>query len=453
MNIHEKMRQTLTAIEVIMGRRIAKNAARLAARAARLAGVLILMAGLGGCDALDRALNVEVPGLVDANDMSKPEVASLLVSGTIADFDCALGAYIVNGALLGNELRDASVTAARFPLDQRIIEDTSPYGTGACNSNPPGIYLPLSTAIWTSNNALNLLNGWTDAEVPNRSSLIAQAATYSAYSHVLMGEGFCSAVITEDGPEVTPQVVFQAAEARFSEAITAADAAGNADIRNMALLGRARTRLNLGNTAGAASDARALLASSPQYVKNATASSTSSRRYNRIGAEFFGGNVTVDPSYYDLTVGGEPDTRVRVINTNTNGHDGATKVHIVAKIGESRVADLRNVPVPIATWREAHLIIAEAEGGQEAVNRINILRNHHGLPIYTGGTSPAEIQALIIQERARELYLEGHHLNDLQRFSIPNTPAAGTPYRQGGTYGTVRCFPLPAVEKANNPNF
>lgn len=418
-----------------------------------LAVALVMAVGLTGCDALDNALNVEAPGLVDASDMSRPGVANLLVSGTIADFDCALGAYIVNSGLLGNELRDASVTAARFPLDQRIIEDTSPYGVNSCAGNPPGIYLPLATAIWTSTNALELLKGWTDAEVENRSSLIAQAAAYSGYSHVLMGEGFCSAVITSEGPEVTPQAVFQAAEARFTEAIAAADASGNTDIRNLALMGRARARLNLGNGSGAAADARAVLASNPQYVKNATASSTSSRRWNRVGAEFFGGNVTVDPSYYDLTVGGVPDTRVQVFNTNTNGHDGATKVHVVAKYGESRSADNRNRPVPIASWREAHLIIAEAEGGQEAVNRVNILRNHHGLPTYTGGTSPAEIQALVIQERARELYLEGHHLNDLQRFNIPNTPAAGAPYRQGGTYGAVRCFSLPAVEKNNNPNF
>jgi starch-binding outer membrane protein, SusD/RagB family len=420
---------------------------------ASLTLALALAMGLTGCDALDKALSVEVPGLVDANDMSNPGAAPLLVSGTVADFDCALGAYIVNSGLLGNELRDASVTAARFPLDQRIIEDTSPYAVNSCAGNPPGIYLPLSTAIWTSGNALELLKGWTDAEVSNRQNLIAQAAAYSAYSHVLMGEGFCSSVITPEGPEVQPQAIFQAAEARFTEAIAAADAAGNTDIRNMALMGRARTRLNLGNNSGAAADARAVLASNPQYVKNATASSSSSRRWNRVGAEFFAGNVTVDPSYYGLTVEGVPDTRVRVINTNTNGHDGTTKVHVVAKYGESRSADHRNRPVPIASWREAHLIIAEAEGGQEAVNRVNILRNHHGLPTYTGGTSPAQIQALIIQERARELYLEGHHINDLRRFNIPNTPAAGTPYRQGGTYGAVRCFPLPAVEKNNNPNF
>lgn len=421
-------------------------------RAASFAAALVVMMGLTGCDALDDALSVDAPGLVAAEDLENPGVANLLVSGAIADFDCALGAYIVNGALLGNELRDASVTASRFPLDQRIIEDTSPYGSSSCTGNPPGIYVPLATAIWTTNRAAELLKGWTDAEVANRQSLLAQAAAYSGFAHVYMGEGFCSSVIEENGPEVQPQQIFQAAEGKFTEAIAAADAAGNSDMRNMALLGRARARLNLGNKAGAGADARAVLASSPTYVKNATASSSTGRRWNRIGAEFFAGNVTVDPSYRDLTVGGVPDTRVNAVNTNTNGHDNATRVW-VAKYGTSRSADNRNLPVPIASWREAHLIIAEAEGGAEAVNRVNILRAHHGLPAYTGGTGAAEIQALIIQERARELYLEGQHLNDLRRFNLPNTPAAGTPYRQGGTYGTVRCFELPAVEKTNNPNF
>jgi starch-binding outer membrane protein, SusD/RagB family len=437
--------------------------ARASRRLLRMALVLVAAAGMSACDRLDRALEVEAPAFIDANDMNDPQNARLLVTGAIADFDCALGAYIVNGGLLGNELRDASVTAARFSLDSRNIDDTSPYGTGACTSNPPGVYVPLATALWTSANALSKLEQWSDTEIlpvgstiapaVYKNSLVAQAAAYSGYAHVLMGEGFCSAVITELGPEVTSQQVFQAAEARFTQAITAAEAGNVPDIRNMALLGRARTRLNLGNLTGAAADARALLQAAPQYVRNATASSASSRRWNRIGAEFFGGNITVEPSYRGLTVEGVPDTRVNAINTNTNGHDGASPVWVVAKYGATRSADHRNRPIPIATWREAHLIIAEAEGGMEAVNRVNLLRAHHGLPAYTGATTPEAIRALIIQERARELYLEGHHLNDLRRFDLPNTPATGTSYRQGGSYGSVRCFPLPAVEKSNNPNF
>lgn len=426
-------------------------AVRSAARGARLIAALAVTVSIGACDALDRALSVDAPGVVDASDLSLPQNAFLMVSGTIADFDCALGAYIVNGGLLGNELRDASVTAARFPLDQRIIDDSSPFAVNSCAGSPPGLYRPLSTAIWTSNTALTRLQGWTDAEVPNRTNLIAQAAAYSGYSHVLMGEGFCTSVITENGPEVTPAQIFAAAETRFTDAIAAAQSAGNQDIHRMALLGRARTRLNLGRGAEAAADARALLAAAPQYVKVATASTSSSRRWNRVGTEFFSGFITVDPSFRNLTVEGEPDTRV-LTQATTTGHDAVTIVWTVEKYGATRVADNRNRPIPIATWREAHLIIAEAEGGQEAVDRINVLRAHWDLPPYAGGT-PAEIVAQVREERARELYLEGHHLNDLRRFELAQTPAPGTPYRQGGIYGDVRCFPLPAVEKTNNPNF
>jgi starch-binding outer membrane protein, SusD/RagB family len=55
-------------------------------------------------------------------------------------------------------------------------------------------------------------------------------------------------------------------------------------------------------------------------------------------------------------------------------------------------------------------------------------------------------------ERARELFLEGHHLSDMRRFNLPQIPAPGTNYRQGGIYGDARCFPLPEVERNSNPN-
>jgi starch-binding outer membrane protein, SusD/RagB family len=420
-------------------------------RPVRPAAVLLLALAVGACDALDKALNVEAPDRVDAGDMSHPQNAGLLVSGALGDFECALGGYIVSAGLLGNELMDASITAARHPLDSRNIDDSSPYATNSCDGSPTGVYRPLSTAIWTTNNALARLNEWTDAQVSNRSNLIAQAAAYGGYAHVLMGEGFCSSVITELGPEVTTAQIFQVAVERFTLAIQAAGAANNTDIRNMATLGRARAYINLGRKQEAAADARALLAAAPLYVRNATASSASSRRWNRVGAEFFSGFITVAPAFRGLTVQQAVDTRV-VTNATTNGHDNRTMVWVVGKYGNTRSADNRNRPIPVATWREAHLIIAEAEGGQEAVERINILRRHHNLPEYAGGTA-AEIAQQVIEERQRELFLEGHHLGDLRRFNIPNTPAAGSPYHNGGIYGSVRCFPLPAVEKNNNPNF
>lgn len=412
-----------------------------------LSAVLLLGLSLGACDLLD----VSAPGVVLADDLTGPESAEVLVSGAIADFECALGAYIVNQGMLGNELRDASVTAGRFPLDRRDISETSPYGVNSCSGNPPGIYRPLSTARWSADNAVERLDSFTDAEVPNRAQLIGQASVHGAYTLVLMGEGFCTTVIEEHGPEVGPEAAFQAAVVRFDRAIGSATAAGDDDTRRLALIGRARANLNLGNTTEAAADASALLAEAPTFERIAQHSTASARRWNRVGDEFSGGRITVDPSFRDLMVEGVPDTRVEIVDTETVGHDSATPVFLATKIGPSRSTALRTRPLTVASFREAHLIIAEVEGGQEAVDRINILRNLAGLPEFDSDDE-AEIQAQVIEERARELFLEGHHLNDLRRFDLELTPAPGEAYRQGGIYGSARCFPLPEVERNNNPN-
>jgi len=48
-------------------------------------------------------------------------------------------------------------------------------------------------------------------------------------------------------------------------------------------------------------------------------------------------------------------------------------------------------------------------------------------------------------------------LYDVRRLNLPLDPAAGIPYStvylKGGNYGTERCFPVPDVERLNNPNF
>jgi starch-binding outer membrane protein, SusD/RagB family len=417
-------------------------------RLGRFVGVLLVGISMAACDSL---LDVDVPDRVDAEDLSNPDNAGFLVTGAIADFECALGAYIVNQGMLGNELRDASVTAARFSLDRRDFTAISPYGTNSCTGNPPGIYRPLSTARWSADNAITQLDGWTDAQVAGRTRMIAQAAAYSGYSHVLMGEGFCTLVIEELGPEVQPSAAFEAAISRFTRAIETARTVGDSETENLALLGRARAYLNLGNMSQAAADARAVLSNDPTFEVIATTSTASSRRWNRVGDEFWGGRITVDPLYRDLAVGGEPDPRVIVVDTETVGHDNTTPVWLAQKVGPARVAGLREQPLPVATWREAHLIIAEVEGGAEAVTRINILRDHWDLPHFSSD-DPAEIAAQVLEERSRELFLEGQHLSDLRRHNLPFLPATGEAYRQGGAYGNQTCFPLPDVERNNNPN-
>jgi hypothetical protein len=282
--------------------------------------------------------------------------------------------------------------------------------------------------------------------VTGRQDLIAQAAAHAGYALVLLGESACSAAL-DGGPELTPVQVLTEAEGRFTKAITAAQAANNTDILNMARVGRARARIDLKKYAEAKTDA-ALVPDT--YVHNATYSAATGRRENLIWTQFFRGLYSsVDPSFRNLTVGGVPDPRVPVVDAGAVGHDRQTRVWRTTKYATI------SSPIPIASGDEAILLVAEAdlEAGNvtAAVAGINKLRAKSSLPTYGGGTA-AEVRAQLIDERRRELFLEGQRLNDIIRFSIPQLPPAGTAFPfKGGVYGNQLCFPLPDVERNNNP--
>ena len=57
------------------------------------------------------------------------------------------------------------------------------------------------------------------------------------------------------GPELTPTQILTEAETRFTKAITAAQAANNTHILNLARVGRARARIGLKKYADAKADA------------------------------------------------------------------------------------------------------------------------------------------------------------------------------------------------------
>jgi hypothetical protein len=412
-------------------------------RRGRTAVLGLVLAATTGCDSL---LTVEAPSRIEAESLESPGRATLLVANAVTDFECALAEYIVGAGLVGDELQDAQLGSTMWPYDQRQFkaESDGQYATATCNDGAIGIYTPLSTARWQADNALAKLKGWSDAEVAERQRLIATAAAYSGYSHVLMGEGMCSAAF-DLGPELSRAQVLERAVDRFTQAIEAARAANASDILNMALVGRARARLGLGLKAEAAADARLV---PRDFVKNATYSSVSPRRENDIFTRNLrDGSISIEDDFRNLTVEGVPDPRVRVLSAGISRSDNTTPLWTQQKYTSA------GAPIPIATWDEAQLIIAEAEGGQTAVGIINMFRDRAGVPRFTG-TGAASIQAAVVQERARELFLESHHLGDKQRYQLPFTPAAGTPYppKAGGFYGDMTCFPLPGVERRNNPN-
>ena len=122
---------------------------------------------------------------------------------------------------------------------------------GSCRT-AYGIYTTLQTARFQAEDIFKRIDGFPDAKVPNKTLLKAQVRAYGGFALVALGEGFCQMAL-DGGPLMAPKDVLGLAETRFTDAITLATSANSSDILNMALVGRARVRLDLGNFAGAIS--------------------------------------------------------------------------------------------------------------------------------------------------------------------------------------------------------
>jgi hypothetical protein len=212
-------------------------------------------------------------------------------------------------------------------------------------------------------------------------------------------------------------------------------------------VGRARARLNRGQYSDAASDA-ALVPDgfSFEFSYSSADASTENKLYALMERELM---ATVEPMYRNMTFQGQADPRVEALDLGLTGP--GTDIEIW---GTPKYSSLE-APVPVATWEEAQLIMAEAalEASQlqEAVDIINTLHDRVGLPSFSSDNA-GEIRSQLIYERNAELFLEGQHMQDLERFNLTLTPAAGTPFYHGGSYSDQICFPLPEVEYLNNPN-
>jgi len=421
---------------------------RHSARPARTkAWAFLSIATLCTALACNNLLDVKAPDAISTSSLENPVNAQLLVQSMIGDFDCALGSYIVATGLMSGELQETTLTASRWSYDRRDIDpNETAYATNDCLSL--GTYTPVQTARFTADHALHLLEGWTDDQVPNRSNLIAHAATYGGYSRILLGEAFCTAAI-DLGPQLTSNDIFNLAIAKFDTAVTAAQAdptnpIGDGDILNLALLGRARAELDVGNAAAAATDAALV---PPGFDYEATYDAATDQRTNRVFAENNGHGVTVSPQYQTI---GQTDPRVPVTDADRLAADEQTPLFLQGKYVDGSAS------IPVGNYTEAQLILAEATGGPGAITILNNLRSSAGLPPLASSSDPAVIKNDIASERARWLWLQGTHLYDVRRLELPLIPAPGLSYSitysKGGTYGTETCMPIPSAETNNNPN-
>jgi hypothetical protein len=436
-------------------------------RAGTIAAVAVALSAMVACDSL---LEVEVPGHITESELNDPRLAAELVLSAEASFDCMMSTYLEE---IGRWAKDFYYmnTGTGFIYTQLRTREVEDFEQVDCRQTGPtrsaAVWLPLNTARAQGEQALEIVGEFSDETVDHRSFLLAKAHAYTGYTYQIAGETLCELAF-DGGPMVTRQVAWGIAEQHFTDALQFASQATSApsgedvgSIRDMALVGRARARLHLGDTQGVVEDASQVDLGFVRYVQT---DEITGRRYNRV---YENNNLdigtSVHPSYHNLEVQGVPDPRVPLEQLGVIAFDAVTDVHTQQKY-LSLGADIL-----FSTGREAQLMIAEVQGGQTAVNIINTLRatvedlpwvtGDHDLPVFVSA-DPDEILAQVLEERRRELWLQGTKLGDMlrvmERADLPMIEGlefeTGLNQR-GQAYGFGTCYPLPLAEKDNNPNF
>ena len=370
-------------------------------------------------------------------------MVTVLEAAAIQNFQCAFASWVATAGVMSGEYFISNNLVNSNLWGWRGVEIlTAPGGCATSRTATDlGFYTPMQSARFTNEDAITRISALTDAQVPGRQKILAEMASYAGWAYLILGEGMCEMTV-DGGPAMTRAQTLAIAETRLTSALAYATAANDNDLKLFAIAGRARARLDLGNLAGAATDA--ILVVPAGWQRTAEYSESRPARENKLyNMTIRNDFLTVAPAYRGLTVGGVADARVKVLNPNRNGQDGLTPQFTQQKfIGNGAVN------LPIASWKESQLIYAEAVGGQAAKDAINAVRTAAGVA-KLDGTETSDINALVLEERRRALFSEGQRYSDMLRKNLPF--ATGVNAKQQ-TYGPITCVPLPNIETQNNPN-
>src|SRR5438105_7418250 len=348
--------------------------------ASSLAAALLL----AGCSNM---LDVKYPGQIPTSQIGDPTLAPVLVNSVIGDFECAYSNYMSGSSVHSDEYETAN---SNVPLanwgERTITADENDYSIGTCEGNF-GMNLTLHTARFQAEDVTKKLTSWTDQQVANRTSMLAQVKTYGAYSYLLLGEGFCQ-VAFDGGPVQAPTAALALAETRFTEALALAQTAGNTDMLNMGRVGMARTKLDLKKWSEAVQFASQVPA---DYTKNADRGQESARRWNKLWrlAQQVGA-YTVAVAYRNMN-----DPRVLVADAGRGAFNSEVRLWVTKKY-----TGLTS-PMRLASSIEANLIQAEALAQQGQVSQAMALINARrtasgvGLPALTAASQAEAINIII----------------------------------------------------------
>ena len=402
-----------------------------------LAAAAVLLLALPACD-----MSVTNPSVLDAERFDPSGDATTLSLSAQSLFTRAYAQLIPQSGFFSQEVWVGAVRQETNDIGRRVM-------TAATSDVNSAMWVPLQRSIATNEITLELLGTGPAATSVD----LARVALSSGYSMLLLAEHFCQGTIRV-GPPLTSDQMLDSAIVRLERAAAVAGALTGADavrIVNTANVGIARARLQQKQYAAAAAAAARVPAG---FVANATmVDDASNRALGNLAYSYdIGGRLLiVPPAYRALN-----DPRVPWTDTGLNAQDTQFRYF------QQRKYTGYATPIRIASGLEARYIAAEAQlmgspgSPGAALTLIAERRAAAGQPAFTG-TTQAAILAELMDQRARDFWLEAKHTGDMRRnpAATPYVGATGTPFykTQQGAFGSETCLPVPTAEVNANPNF
>lgn len=384
----------------------------------RLVGVVVPLIVVGIATACDTT--VSNPGGAQDAFLDSLSAHRALVVGARDELQDAMDVTLYWGAAMTLEINPAGSTGS-FGIESYIQ-------AGEFRETDSDEWNDAQRARWTAEDAVRRFKRVLP-EIPGAPSIsgyepAAEALIWAGFANRLLGENFCE--VAFDGGSLEPHTnAFVRADSLFSEAISIATAAGNDDLVNAAVAGRASVRANLATYPGtgigwsaAATDAAAV---PDDFLFEMVYSDQDQAQYNY----FFWANGGAP--YRAHTVWGTYWENVPDPRTPFDPNTGLTGDAAVAKFGglvpwfPQLKYDTRDAGIPLATGWEMRLIRAEAAlvGGDltEAANQMNVRRTDLGLALFpVPFASVADGYTALKTERAAELWLQGRRMHDVRRW-------------------------------------
>lgn len=463
-----------------------------------------VMTAVGACR-VDDVLDVQNPEQIPIDALNDPKLLPVRLNGVIDAFD---GAYVGSVLQYANFITDEMVTGLNWEDYARANQRIVSYLEGPTTQ----IFENLSRSLRLADGLATDIKRWaTDDPTSDFDRELATTLVYAGYSALVLAENTCQSVISPDpdnpsGTILSQLETFAVALPYFNEALTIAQANGDADLENLARTGLARTYLGLGDWQNAATNAAAVTAGFERWIEFVDISGGR----NPLQGTSHGGNFThgihpqftgVHPSFDGTgfsfrdanVIAPQTDPRIQHAVSAATGHNGLTPLYKFfqgLRYGDynGKTIAPASAACPNCTGTPASSMPLLTDFGTDVLMADYVEAQHHyyeALDMLGGndaavlnfvnarravGNQPAVAlsgQALrteLRNQRARDLFMGGFRLPDLRRwtrFDPGNGPfAAGSYFPTGphpnapvwSDYENWTCYPIPLSEYEGNAN-